>query len=31
MVFDGRKLGIEPQAVQITSDVFDSSKLGMGP
>ena len=30
-MFDGRKLGIEPQAVHITPDVFDSSKLGMRP
>ncbi|CAD6265609.1 unnamed protein product [Miscanthus lutarioriparius] len=31
MVFDGSKLGIEPQAVQITPAVFDDSKLGIEP
>ena len=28
-VFDGSKLGIEPQAVQISPVVFDGSKLGI--
>jgi len=30
-VFDGSKLGIEPQAIQITPAVFDGSKLGIEP
>ena len=30
-VFNGSKLGIEPQAIQITPAVFDGSKLGIEP